>query len=66
MGNIGGHRHLYLCRKPIYKKLNKGALQGPLGYIGRQRDFLWDYFGGPCWQRYSKEWFGDIGGYFFM
>ena len=30
-------------------------MQGPLGDIGRHRDFLWDYQGDTGRDRYSKE-----------
>ena len=36
-GDIDRHGHLDLM---IYKKLNKGAMQGPLGDISRHRDLL--------------------------
>ena len=39
-------------------------MQGPLGDIGRYRDFLWDYLSGTGWQRYFKELFGDIDDFF--
>ena len=47
----------------MHKKLDKGAMQGPLGDIGRHRDFLLDYLGDTGRHRYFKELLGDIGGH---
>ena len=38
LSDIGRHEHLEWMQKPTYKKLNKVAMQSPLGDTGRHKD----------------------------